>query len=1148
MMVSRKTWVPLSLILLLFIEIGWTFSPQVTFRTALRGNFNFFGSILQQPLDNSRRRDLRLWSSSSKPATSSASTNVIYQKVIRPSTSFPEILFLGYLVEYLETRFQLPDKLPMVYKSLPGDEESRYILAWDSPLSPSSEATRMEVEVVGIYTDDDGDKKNRPKTPSVPNMAMVVVRKSKSSAKIPPMMQNLFADSEKKILKVLDRGLEDFIAGKIKFDDDSPKQVDPKKIPNVKTAYEAIDAELVDQVPQQNSKNTSPEDVVLDTTAILDSDDSESMNDKSTNKKISKEAVEAARATMNVKATSNNTSEKPPVVEDFAVQAAKKAAARRSQKENTDAVTTAKKTTEPEEDSAVAAARRIAASRKTATKKEGIKPSPKTATPKGSTKTAPAPSGLEEGPPLQMEKAFEADDYMGDARAFRTTISRPPKNGAAKNNVKVVDNVQLEGKLPDADGKRASSGSSKEETVGTKPKVPEIKSNRKVNLRVVDPEEDDVTDDPFKLLERMAAKETKLSDESVEKEGKAPSQKDIELDIMKAASEVMSDMADQGRDMTPEELLQDVLKFDVEQSQENAPGSGFVSGAFEKAKDILKEQKQKRDERLRQTAVKEITTEMSGVKPDIIDPNEIRELTPEEELKKMFQAGETLANRQITRVTSQDSEYTGAAKEGTTEEDVEALIRGEKSISSYARSLDVELSELEVRINKSPGEEFDGPRRNPVFDPFSGPEVYNPNVDPEAINFPGALPGTKDVRLPKELDEAVKQAEFAVDVLTKMQAVESKDEIGSNRVQYFVGERELTQDHVDNLRKVVVEAAQIGLIRDPLNFMAERARLQMVLDELWEQPEERFRDVAENFKDLLLSDNLVELVKERLTTMADLDLDALRSDDESLDEKHSRERLLLGQLVVFAQLLLKETRALGAELEAQQLEVVRSICKVAMDPRHQTEEETAMALTDAVRDMRPLLDDAFVAYLKYAVAEEEARLARAGLLDDPEHNQWLFVLQIVQQGVYAEIAKGINRYIEHIWYVLRMETPKERRMLLEKLIDVLPTLDVRPFVQVVDNIVGSLGDGTKGEFDGVTALGEMTNKLLQMHRDVKDLLPPDRIALMSRDADEWAAKQKRRLLESRELSQQRLRAARATEHLQEEVESLGRRGEIERIE
>jgi hypothetical protein len=215
-----------------------------------------------------------------------------------------------------------------------------------------------------------------------------------------------------------------------------------------------------------------------------------------------------------------------------------------------------------------------------------------------------------------------------------------------------------------------------------------------------------------------------------------------------------------------------------------------------------------------------------------------------------------------------------------------------------------------------------------------------------------------------------------------------------------------------------------------------------------------------------------------------------------------------------------------------------------MDPSHRTEEETATALTDAVRDMRPLLDNIFVAYLKYAIAEEEGRLARAGLLDDPEHNEWLFVLKIVQQGVYTEISRGINRYIEHIWYVLRMETKTERRMLLSKIIDKLPTMDVRPFVQVVDNIVASLGDSARGEFDGYNEIGEMTNKLLQLHRDVKELLPPERIQLMSRDADEWAAEQKKLLLDKRKVAQQRLQASRDTTDYDHEIR---RRGEIERI-
>jgi hypothetical protein len=124
-----------------------------------------------------------------------------------------------------------------------------------------------------------------------------------------------------------------------------------------------------------------------------------------------------------------------------------------------------------------------------------------------------------------------------------------------------------------------------------------------------------------------------------------------------------------------------------------------------------------------------------------------------------------------------------------------------------------------------------------------------------------------------------------------------------------------------------------------------------------------------------------------------------------------------------------------------------------------------------------------------------------------------------------------------------METPRQRRRLLEMLVDDMPTMDVRPFVQVVDNIVCSLGDGTKGEFDGVVPLGEMTNKLLQLHRDLKEVLPPERIALKSRDADEWAARQKKLLLEQRKLGEQRLQAAKDVEHREDEIEAFGA-GEI----
>jgi len=129
-------------------------------------------------------------------------------------------------------------------------------------------------------------------------------------------------------------------------------------------------------------------------------------------------------------------------------------------------------------------------------------------------------------------------------------------------------------------------------------------------------------------------------------------------------------------------------------------------------------------------------------------------------------------------------------------------------------------------------------------------------------------------------------------------------------------------------------------------------------------------------------------------------------------------------------------------------------------------------------------------------------------------------------------------------YVLRMETKAERRMLLSKIIDNLPTMDVRPFVQVVDKIVASLGDSARGEFDGFMALGEMSNKILQLRRDIKELLPPERIQQLSRDADEWAAKQKQRLLEQRKITKQRLKASQDTTDYDDEIR---RRGEMERM-
>ncbi|GAX19426.1 hypothetical protein FisN_4Lh407 [Fistulifera solaris] len=987
--------------------------------------------------------------------------SVMYQKIVRSPSNINSHLFLSTLVEYLQDHFQLPPRLPMVYEAKT-IEDSKSVVQWDSSLSPSSDQTCLEVQVVAVFPEDQS---------TTTNLAMVVVGKRPQTGKsLPPLLRNLFEDSEKQILKALDRGLEKYMSGKISFGS--------TKSNSYLEGRQSILAEILGNDDDKSQQQSTPKPGFTDAEIV------------------SKRQQATVQRTLEVKkstassSSSTNSRANPPGL-DFAVQQAKLAAERNAKRTGSGnhAVDAAKRAAEK---------MREKSARSTSLPEDTYEsgliriPEEEDNEPERLDGDKASPIGMDV---LSYRPASLDRSATGKPRAFMQTISRP------------ADYLKDQAK-----------SSAIEESSLNEP----MARNLNLNIR------QDAGGDAVFSDQDLVNDPNDITD---------PQQKEM----IKAAQDALLEMSEQGEELTPEELLNQVMKFGDEQDNESTLGAGFVSGAFEKAKDLLREQRQRREDRLMSDVADKAAVEVRTRTAETIN---IKTMTIEEELRRMFEAGENIADGRLSKI-----ETSGAFSEEENMEnknEVDNLIALENSISSHARILDDELAELEIRINKSPDEELDGPLKAPLFDIFSGPEVYNPNVDPEtAVNWPGASPGTGTIRLPKELDEALRQAQFASEVLQKMKEVKEELLDGTSLTTYFVGNRQLTDKQVQNMRTLMAEAVDIGLIDNPLLKMKESSQLQMLLDELWDQPEERHNEITSNYKDLLLSDNFVTLVKERLALMADRDLEAMRRGDDSIETTSSRERQLLGGLVVAAQLLLKEARALGAQLEAQQLEVIRSICKIAMDPKHNTEEETAQALTDGVREMRPLFDDAFVAYLKYAVAEEEAKLARAGLLDDPEHNQWLHVLKIVQQGVYAELARGINRYIDHIGYVLRMETAVERRLLLKQLIDVMPSLDVRPFVQVVDNIVGSLGDSVRGNFAGANVLGDMTNKLLQLSRDMKELLPEERIALMSRDADEWARRQREKLMESRSRTQKLLEAARETEHLDEEVESLARRGEVD---
>lgn len=1032
--------------------------------------------------------------------------------------------------------------------------DNRAVLIIDSPLSNDPCDACLEVEVIGIFPDNS-------EAMAGPTMAMVALKKRRdpNGSSGNSVTEGLFAASEKSIVQSLDRGLQDLEEGRVVVPqmDVLPDNVVDENDDEVDSAMKRMGYKnSMDAATSQSSATQSNDpkieqgktpkkpinierdglgNVIIDSVASPVTTPPSKVSPKPQQQQSKKEKTKVSEAKVidnqpPAKSscsccppeTSSSSSSPPPPPkqipqqkrqqkapegdEDFAIKMARKQAEALMTTVRAGKTTSSTERTVAisggESDFAILAAKNAAAARRL--KGGEAKMKKKVETKDGATKgqDTGAAASTTTSKKIQKGKVQDlSDDEMflklsniaGKAKESSWKSTLPKMKNKGKGKTLESSSSSSSTSSPHSNKKIPRSDPDKEELtkMSTASEVT-LKSGQKTTTTESsdnDKSDDEIRNDVMKIAQQ---------NEQVQRE-------------LKAATDMMQiDDNEEEEGLSPEDLLKSVLKFGEEKEKEERPGHGFVEGAFGKAKELLRKEEDS-------SSAKGL-----GFKEPDESMDEIKRKAEEEELKRIFAAGQSMASN----LSKPESRAGNLAKPSITEEDINELIDADDTVPRNARILDDELAELEVRMSRSEGEES-GPNR--VFDVFSGPEVYDPNVDPEtAVNWPGAKEGTRtDVQLPTDLSTALKQARFASAVLSQMR--EEGSEENGDQVRYFVGTKELPLERVALLRSCVNEAVKAGIVEDPEILMLERSRLQMLVDELVSQPEERLEEIVMNYKDVLLSDNLVDLIKERLQAMTQRDLAGRREGKEDLrKEIHARERAIMINLAQIAQALVKEAQALGAELEVSMLEIIRNICEVAMDPSHTTEEDTAVALTDAVRDMRPMLDDAFVAYLKYAIAEEEGKLARSGVVDDPEHNRWLFVLKIVQEGVYAELSQGVKRYIDHILYVLRMKSKTERRELLKQLIDVMPTMDVRPFVKVVNNIVSSLGTTVKGDFTDGVILGEMTNQLLQLQRDVGELLPPERINELSKDADAWAATQRERLLERRNLTRQRIEAGRQT--------------------
>jgi hypothetical protein len=245
---------------------------------------------------------------------------VLYQKVLRAPTATAAAAagvmssssrtttttFLLDLVTYLQSIFELPSDLPMPYVlTVPSDESdddeendtlsassdgevNRAVLIIDSPLSRDPYGARLEVEVIGIFPDN-ASSNNGEEVIVGPTMAMVVLKKRKggksSSLGGGDVASGLFAGCERRIVKSLDRGLQDLEDGRITIpstlftsaydlpfdDDDDGVDAAVKRIAYqnaIKAASTSKNGEIQRESNQQQSIKRDGSENVIDSTPV----------------------------------------------------------------------------------------------------------------------------------------------------------------------------------------------------------------------------------------------------------------------------------------------------------------------------------------------------------------------------------------------------------------------------------------------------------------------------------------------------------------------------------------------------------------------------------------------------------------------------------------------------------------------------------------------------------------------------------------------------------------------------------------------------------------------------------------------------------------------------------------------------------------
>lgn len=191
---------------------------------------------------------------------------------------------------------------------------------------------------------------------------------------------------------------------------------------------------------------------------------------------------------------------------------------------------------------------------------------------------------------------------------------------------------------------------------------------------------------------------------------------------------------------------------------------------------------------------------------------------------------------------------------------------------------------------------------------------------------------------------------------------------------------------------------------DPATIGNDEKRLSMLLGELARSPVDVHPLVLDSYRDLLLSNNILHL---------------LRRGNQSETDYQTRQ--IYAKITGKAFELTTELSLLAKTEAIRHLETIHDVCSVAA--KYQQDEEEFLARMDR---LRPRFDTELLAYLKYAVGEEEDKMRGKGLNPAELPSSWLQVLRVVYQGVLADFESRYERILNPLILVIRFEQPEVR--------------------------------------------------------------------------------------------------------------------------